>query len=232
MELHIEQGRAPITRAATTPAPGDAELSGLVDADAALGIAENIWPHGRWRMTFDGVADHAGTTRLADRSDPMLPFAGAVLDRTRDRRAARGSDDNEQNPSSAQRRQRDRFDGDGVARCAWTRRINTAGRSRGLHREVGATVQRESWTPPVGFDAALSERAQGLLGGLPSVPTGAGHDAGVLASVGVPAIMLFVRNRTGVSHSPMESADLADCLAGVSALCTLVAEDFGPVTAP
>jgi N-carbamoyl-L-amino-acid hydrolase len=30
--------------------------------------------------------------------------------------------------------------------------------------------------------------------------------------------MLFVRNPTGVSHSPAESADTADCLAGVQAL--------------
>ena len=30
--------------------------------------------------------------------------------------------------------------------------------------------------------------------------------------------MLFVRNPTGVSHSPAEHADLTDCLAGVVAL--------------
>jgi N-carbamoyl-L-amino-acid hydrolase len=30
--------------------------------------------------------------------------------------------------------------------------------------------------------------------------------------------MLFVRNPTGVSHSPDEHADAADCLAGVEAL--------------
>jgi N-carbamoyl-L-amino-acid hydrolase len=30
--------------------------------------------------------------------------------------------------------------------------------------------------------------------------------------------MLFVRNPTGVSHSPAEHAELPDCLVGVSAL--------------
>ena len=61
MELHIEQGRA------------------LADLDAALGIAEGIWPHGRWRLDFAGQADHAGTAALADRRDPMIPYAATVL---------------------------------------------------------------------------------------------------------------------------------------------------------
>jgi len=36
--------------------------------------------------------------------------------------------------------------------------------------------------------------------------------------------MLFVRNPTGTSHSPEESAELADCLAGVRALAAVVEE--------
>ncbi len=43
------------------------------------GVASSIWPHGRWRFDFDGEANHAGTTRLADRRDPMLRYAEAVL---------------------------------------------------------------------------------------------------------------------------------------------------------
>ena len=61
VELHVEQGRA---------------LAGL---DAAVGLAEGIWPHGRWRLDFTGRADHAGTAKLADRADPMLPYAHTVL---------------------------------------------------------------------------------------------------------------------------------------------------------
>ena len=51
----------------------------------------------------------------------------------------------------------------------------------------------------------------------PVLPTGAGHDAGVLSGH-VDTAMLFVRNPTGVSHSPEERAETADCLAGVDAL--------------
>ncbi|HEX5496042.1 MAG TPA: allantoate amidohydrolase, partial [Mycobacteriales bacterium] len=61
VELHVEQGR------------------GLVDLAAPVGLAGRIWPHGRWRFDFAGRADHAGTTRLADRRDAMLPAARTVL---------------------------------------------------------------------------------------------------------------------------------------------------------
>jgi N-carbamoyl-L-amino-acid hydrolase len=55
--------------------------------------------------------------------------------------------------------------------------------------------------------------------------TGAGHDAGILSAAGVPTAMLFVRNPTGVSHSPAEFAERDDCLAGVAAL-TAVAQEL------
>ena len=55
------------------------------------------------------------------------------------------------------------------------------------------------------------------------LPTAAGHDAGVLGAA-VPTAMLFVRNPTGVSHSPAESASEADCVAGVEALAAVLEE--------
>ena len=83
----------------------------------------------------------------------------------------------------------------------------------------------ESVSPEVRFDGPLSRRVVDAVGAspldVPTLPTQAGHDAGVLAAH-VPAAMLFVRNPTGVSHSPAEHADLADCLAGVAALSRAV----------
>ena len=61
MELHVEQGRD------------------LVDRSAAVGVASGIWPHGRYRYEFTGSADHAGTTRMEDRADPMLTYAMTAL---------------------------------------------------------------------------------------------------------------------------------------------------------
>ena len=60
IELHVEQGRA------------------LDLVDAPLAVASAIWPHGRWEFTFGGEANHAGSTRLVDRRDPMLAFASSV----------------------------------------------------------------------------------------------------------------------------------------------------------
>ena len=70
-----------------------------------------------------------------------------------------------------------------------------------------------------------------LLDGVPILPTGAGHDAGVLAGH-LPTAMLFVRNPTGVSHSPAETATDADCAAGVARLADVLADlAAGPVAA-
>jgi beta-ureidopropionase / N-carbamoyl-L-amino-acid hydrolase len=82
----------------------------------------------------------------------------------------------------------------------------------------------------VEFDPALRARLAGALTArgvaAPVLATGAGHDAGVLAAR-LPAAMLFVRNPTGVSHSPAEHADPADCAAGVAALAIVIEELAG-----
>jgi N-carbamoyl-L-amino-acid hydrolase len=88
---------------------------------------------------------------------------------------------------------------------------------------TGVTVTAESVSPVIEFDAGLRDRIVALLGGAPVLPTGAGHDAGVLAAR-VPTAMLFVRNPTGVSHAPAEHATDADCAAGVDALATVLEE--------
>jgi N-carbamoyl-L-amino-acid hydrolase len=84
----------------------------------------------------------------------------------------------------------------------------------------GTTVEvtPESVSGEVAFDAALRDSLVARLGGVPVLPTQAGHDAGILQDAGIPTAMLFVRNPSGVSHSPYESAETADCLAGVEAL--------------
>ena len=65
-------------------------------------------------------------------------------------------------------------------------------------------VTRESWTPEVAFDPDLTGRLGAVLDAAPILATGAGHDAGILAAQAIPTAMFFVRNPTGVSHSPAE----------------------------
>jgi N-carbamoyl-L-amino-acid hydrolase len=101
---------------------------------------------------------------------------------------------------------------------------------------TAVAVTPESVSPPVEFDRALTRLLADRLG-CPVLPTAAGHDAGVLADAGVPTTMLFVRNPTGVSHSPAEHAATEDCLLGVEALADTLALLAGtppgsPLTGP
>jgi len=93
--------------------------------------------------------------------------------------------------------------------------------------DFDALVTQESWTPTTDFDPVLVSRITNRLGGLPVLGTGAGHDAGILANEGIRSAMLFVRNPTGVSHSPDEWASADDCLDGIAALADVVTDLAG-----
>ncbi|MFD8572058.1 allantoate amidohydrolase [Streptomyces sp. NPDC059639] len=217
IELHVEQGRA-------------LDLSG-----DAVGIASSIWPHGRWRFDFAGEANHAGTTRLVDRRDPMLPYAETVLAARREARLANavatfGKISVEPNgvnaiPSMVRGWLDSRAAGQDALDTTVTA-IEKAAREYGDAHGIDVTLTRESFTPVVEFDHALRDEISRILGleaglDVPVLGTGAGHDAGILAS-SVPTAMLFVRNPTGVSHSPAETAAEDDCLAGVRALADVL----------
>ena len=88
---------------------------------------------------------------------------------------------------------------------------------------VEVEVTPESFSAEVAFETALAARISELLGQAPILPTSAGHDAGVL-SAHVPTAMLFVRNPTGVSHSPAEHAEEADCVQGIDALARVLVD--------
>ena len=92
-------------------------------------------------------------------------------------------------------------------------------------RQAGCLAVEESWTPETVFDVSLAQRLSALLDDAPMLATGAGHDAGVLATAGISTAMVFVRNPTGISHSPAEFAEREDCHRGVGALAA-VTEDL------
>ena len=211
LELHVEQGR------------------GLIDLGAPVAVAFSILGHGRWRLRFTGQGNHAGATRMSDRRDPMVA-AGATI---------------AQIPSVARGRAGTRAT---VGRIAVTpggtnviashvdvwldARAEEDEVTRALVAEIGAAAEahaaaqgctaeltEESWSGTVRFAEGPRLAIGDALGGVPALPTGAGHDAGVLAAV-VPTAMLFVRNPTGISHAPEEFASADDCAAGVDALET------------
>jgi N-carbamoyl-L-amino-acid hydrolase len=89
-----------------------------------------------------------------------------------------------------------------------------------------ASLTVESLSPTVRFDAPLRDRLQELLPAAPVLATGAGHDAGVLSSQ-IPTAMLFIRNPTGISHSPDELVEDWDAEAGAVALADSLAGLLG-----
>ncbi|HEX8781506.1 MAG TPA: allantoate amidohydrolase [Nocardioides sp.] len=208
VELHVEQGRD------------------LVDRDVAVGAASQIWPHGRYRFDFTGKANHAGTTRMEDRVDPMLTYAMTALAankqaRLAGQRATFGRIDVAPNgtnavPSRVTAWLDARCDTDATLSELVDAIVKQATERAGRDG-TALDVTPESVSGAVEFDADLTGR---IVEGRdwPVIPTQAGHDAGILAAAGVPTAMLFVRNPTGVSHSPDEHAETADCLAGVDAL--------------
>ncbi len=154
VELHVEQGSA---------------LDGL---GAAIGVAEGIWPHGRWRFDFAGRADHAGTTRLADRRDPMLPYA-ATVQAARTAAAAHGAlatfgkvtaEPGAANAISAavhawlDARAPDEA---GLERLVGD--IQTAAATAAAEHGVGLDLRRESFTALVAFSPALRDRLVRVL---------------------------------------------------------------------
>ncbi|WP_316524018.1 allantoate amidohydrolase [Kitasatospora brasiliensis] len=210
VELHVEQGRH------------------LAEGQP-VGVAGAIWPHGRWRFDFHGEANHAGTTRIEDRRDPMLTYANTVLAARKKAKQAGalatfGKVAVEPNGTNAiaslVRGWLDSRAADERTLTALVAEIEQAAAERGGRDGVRVELTRESYTPVVDFDGPLRDRLAKLLDA-PVLPTGAGHDAGILASA-IPTAMLFVRNPTGVSHSPAEHAEPADCLAGVAALADVL----------
>ncbi len=210
VELHVEQGRA---------------------LGVPVGIGSTIVAHGRWRLRFTGRGDHAGTTALADRRDPMIPAAETVLAA---RRTALGA-----GARATVGRLLPHPGGTNVIASTvdlWldvrtfdgepgpvVDEIAHAARAAAAAEGCSVEVTTESRSGAVTLDRALAARMSAVVPGAPALPTAAGHDAGVLAAH-VPAGMLHVRNPTGVSHAPDEHAEDDDVEQGVRALADVLGE--------
>ena len=209
VELHVEQGR------------------GLLDLDRPVAIASSILGHGRWRVVVQGQGNHAGTTLMGDRRDPLVAAAAMILAirdlarATPDARATVGRI--EPTPggtnviASAVSFWIDLRHPDDLVTAELVARTRDLVASLAAAEGCRATMHEESLSPTVDFDGGLRARLRSALPTAPELGTGAGHDAGVLAAR-IPTAMLFVRNPTGVSHSPDELVEDADAEAGAAAL--------------
>jgi hydantoinase/carbamoylase family amidase len=217
LELHIEQG--PV----------------LERAGVDLGVVTAITGMVGYRARFLGEANHAGTTPMAYRRDALAGAARAVL-ALRDE--ARSRDDMTANvgvisaepggfnvvPGAAELTIDVRSPTpDGFARLDPLVR-GTLERIA-AEEELGLELRETHRKQPVALDAELQDLLEDAAGAEGAttlrLPSGAGHDAMVLAHH-VPAAMLFVPSRGGLSHTPDELSSPEHCELGARVLARAV----------
>jgi len=214
LELHIEQG------------------SILERLGVPVGVVEGICGIRRFRVEFQGRADHAGSTPMDARQDALVAAADFVVQARRlgleagpDGRATVGVLQVEPGvanivPHRAALVLEVREQAPGALEALAARGVELAGavaRAWGLAVETQPLLRIDPVPMAPAVQAAIAAAAGRL--GLPvhRMAAGAGHDAQVVGRV-ARAGMLFVPCRDGRSHSPVEYADDAACENGANVL--------------
>jgi len=218
LEAHIEQG--PVL-----------EAEGL-----ALGLVTAIAAQKRLMVRIEGQAGHAGTTPMGLRKDPGPAAAEAMLALERICRAGTdglvgtvgrmtalpgafnvipGAVEFSMDIRAETSSTRD------AAVEAVTAEIHAIAAARGLSATV-TLMQALAESPCDPSLMGLLEDSLAALG-LPvrRLPSGAGHDAMVMADL-CPTAMLFIRCEGGISHNPAEAVTEADCALAARAMLTFI----------
>ncbi len=220
VELHIEQG--PVLEAHR------------VD----IGVVESVQGISWQEITIEGQSNHAGTTPMALRHD--AGYAAAAIAAFVRRLAGEMGPPQVATVGSL----RVRPDLVNVVAGLATLTVDLRNTDESALREAEArlaaffpilaesegvriSARRLARFEPVVFDPAvveLVERTAGRLGhSTRRMPSGAGHDAQMLARV-CPAGMVFVPSVGGISHNPAEYTSPGDLEAGVNVLLQVVLE--------
>ncbi|WP_454628758.1 hydantoinase/carbamoylase family amidase [Bradyrhizobium cenepequi] len=212
LEAHIEQGRT------------------LEDGGLKIGVVTSIVGIWQYRITFTGEQNHAGTTRMAIRRDAGLAlakFCVAIDDsfpalcgpRTVWTTGRITLDPGAPSiiPGRAEMLFQIRDDDPGVIERleAHLRRMAEEISAEG---RCGVEVERIRTGAPAMMDAAFQDAIEAASarfadGKSIRMPSGAGHDAQVLATI-MPSGMLFVPSIGGISHHWSENTDDADIVIG------------------
>lgn len=212
-EVHIEQG--PV----------------LETQDLPVGVVETIIGQERLVLTMSGVCGHAGTVPMQGRRDAAVGMARAIL---AVREVGRSVPGLRATVGSVELRPNVRNVIAGEARFSLdVRHAGNEVRRRAVEeivselRRVAAEEQLEfqvlarSAEDSVPMDPGLAARLAGCVeecGVRPlTLVSGAGHDAAVMGQV-FPSVMLFIRNRGGISHHPDESVDPGDVAVGIDVM--------------
>ena len=214
VELHIEQG--PV----------------LDNEDIQIGIVEGVQGISWTELVLVGQSNHAGTTPMSLRKDPMR-VAAEVVTAVRSIATEMGGTQvatvgslhlhpNLVNvvPASATMTVDLRNTDEALLQQAEEELHNCVAffsKDEGLKVETRSLARFE----PVEFDSRVVEQIEELAQqtGLSTkrMPSGAGHDAQMMARI-CPTGMIFVPSLDGISHNPAEHTDERDLIAGTQLL--------------
>jgi N-carbamoyl-L-amino-acid hydrolase len=212
LEAHIEQGEV------------------LESESLAIGVVTSIVGIWQYRISFTGEQNHAGTTRMSVRKDAGLAlarFCVAIDDRFPAQCGPRTVwttgritlDPGAPSiiPGSAEMLFQIRDDDPAVI-DRLEDLLRTMAAETNAQRRCSVKLERIRTGSPAMMDGAFQqaiEAASSAFAGNRSVrmPSGAGHDAQVLATI-MPAGMLFVPSIGGISHHWTENTAVADIVTG------------------
>lgn len=217
LEVHIEQG--PV----------------LDSEDLQLGVVTAIVGQTRMQLSFAGQANHAGTTPMHLRHDAMAaaaewiceveryaqaqPGLVATVGKIQTRPGAGNVIAGEVVASLDVRHEDDtirRESSQALLKAA----IHAAER-RGVQVDVRNTSHENAVPTDPTLSGLLLESAASIGSPARMMPSGAGHDARVVAER-LPIAMLFLRSPAGLSHHPDESVRTEDVEAALSATLAFV----------
>ena len=212
LEFHIEQG--PV----------------LENLNLPLAVVDVISGQSRADLAFDGVAGHAGTTPMKMRKDALACAAAWIAEVEREALTTSGLvatvgriavEPGAGNvvPGRAVVSLDVRHPADRMRKAA-VERLSKAANEIATRRGLTMTWEPRLDQASVAMDPAVAAMLDRALeqSGAPAhrMPSGAGHDAMVLAAK-MPAGMLFLRCEGGISHHPAENVREDDVAAALDA---------------
>jgi N-carbamoyl-L-amino-acid hydrolase len=214
LELHIEQGGT------------------LYKANVPIGVVEGIVSIDRYDVEIRGFANHAGTTPMKERHNALLAAAKLIETVqevvTQEPGRQVGTVGKLQVFPNAPNvvpglvkhsiELRD-LSAEKIARLG--DEIQKRAQEIAKETETEIIVDKVEHDPPAVADPEMQAKIEGAAAGLGlktmRLPSGAGHDAQMMAKIG-PIGMIFVPSVDGISHSPKEFTRWQDCSNGANVL--------------
>ena len=222
VEMHVEQGL------------------GLWNADVPVASVTRVNGRRHYNVRFAGQANHAGSTKMGDRRDALVGASEAIQAIERIGRALDaevehtvmtvGQLDVRPNANNVIPGQVDLVVDvraqDEATLDRGDEELRTALTEISERRSLDLSIEMPERLAPSPLDTGIRERlqsaAQKIGIDLPEVPSGALHDAAILAPY-VPTGMLFVASKDGISHNPAEFSRVEDVARAAEIVGALIA---------